>query len=122
MIIPAAPQLRHARLPRLLMLPHARDTMEEGEPAAKKIRVESPADTQPKKPLGLGNVKYLIMHPPHLLSLCQVCHHFDPPPLPPDWVAVPHVSGATVYLHRPTRVVTLSRPYHVSTSNAIKVG
>lgn len=65
------------------------------------------------------------MHPPQLLSLnsiCQVCHHFDPPPLPPNWVAVPHLSGATVYLHKPTRVVTLSRPYHVSTSNSIKVG
>lgn len=51
----------------------------------------------------------------------SVCHHFEPPALPADWVAVPHVSGATVYLHKPTRVVTLSRPYHVSTSNTIKV-
>lgn len=28
---------------------------EETPPPAKKARVESPADTQPKKPLGLGN-------------------------------------------------------------------
>ena len=50
-----------------------------------------------------------------------VSHHVEPPPLPDDWVAVPHVSGATIYLHKPSRVVTLSRPYRVSTSNTIKV-
>lgn len=48
-------------------------------------------------------------------------HHLSPPPLPEGWVSVPHVSGALIYLHRPTRVVTLSRPYHVSTSTTIKV-
>ena len=48
-------------------------------------------------------------------------HHSEPQALPADWVAVHHVSGATVYLHQPTRVVTFSRPYQVPTSKTIRV-
>ena len=43
-------------------------------------------------------------------------NHFDV--LPNGWVAVPHVSGMPIYLHRPTRSVTLSRPYHLGAASA----
>ena len=38
-------------------------------------------------------------------------NHFDV--LPNGWVKIQHVSGMPIYLHRPTRSVTLSRPYHL---------
>ncbi|CAI5439069.1 unnamed protein product [Caenorhabditis angaria] len=34
-------------------------------------------------------------------------------PLPADWAMVTHASGMPVYLHKPTRVITLTRPYKV---------
>lgn len=33
--------------------------------------------------------------------------------LPPGWIALNHRSGGIVYLHKPTRVCTWSRPYHI---------
>jgi len=40
----------------------------------------------------------------------EVCkNHFDI--LPENWIEVVHKSGMPIYLHRKTRVVTLSRPY-----------
>ena len=43
-------------------------------------------------------------------------NHFDV--LPNGWVVVDHVSGMPIYLHRPTRSVTLSKPYHLGTASA----
>ena len=42
-------------------------------------------------------------------------------PLPLGWVIVAHESGVMVYLHKESRVVTLSRPYHLSSSVTVKV-
>ena len=33
--------------------------------------------------------------------------------LPEGWIALNHRSGGIVYLHKPTRVCTWSRPYHI---------
>ncbi|KAL9981043.1 hypothetical protein ACROYT_G009699 [Oculina patagonica] len=33
--------------------------------------------------------------------------------LPDGWIALNHRSGGIIYLHKPTRVVTWSRPYHI---------
>ena len=33
--------------------------------------------------------------------------------LPDGWIALNHRSGGIVYLHKPTRVCTWSRPYHI---------
>ena len=41
--------------------------------------------------------------------------HFDP--LPEDWIKLIHSSGVPVYLHRPTRVCTMSRPYFLGKGN-----
>jgi microprocessor complex subunit DGCR8 len=43
-------------------------------------------------------------------------NHFDV--LPQGWIKVDHMSGMPVYLHRPTRAVSLSRPYHLGTASA----
>ena len=43
-------------------------------------------------------------------------NHFDV--LPNGWVAIQHISGMPIYLHRPTRSVTLSRPYHLGAASA----
>ena len=43
-------------------------------------------------------------------------NHFDV--LPNGWVKVDHVSGMPLYLHRQSRSVTLSRPYHLGTAAA----
>uniref|UniRef100_A0A0X3Q7S9 DRBM domain-containing protein n=1 Tax=Schistocephalus solidus TaxID=70667 RepID=A0A0X3Q7S9_SCHSO len=37
--------------------------------------------------------------------------------LPEGWIKVRHVSGIFVYVHKPTRVVTLSRPYNAGCGN-----
>ncbi|XP_043191933.1 microprocessor complex subunit DGCR8-like isoform X2 [Amphibalanus amphitrite] len=41
-------------------------------------------------------------------------------PLPEDWVQVTHMSGMPIYLHRQSRVVTLSRPYFLGPGSARK--
>lgn len=33
--------------------------------------------------------------------------------LPEGWIALNHRSGGIVYLHKPSRVCTWSRPYHI---------
>ena len=33
--------------------------------------------------------------------------------LPDGWIALNHRSGGIIYLHKPTRVCTWSRPYHI---------
>ena len=43
-------------------------------------------------------------------------NHFDV--LPHGWIVIDHVSGMPLYLHRGTRSVTLSRPYHLGTASA----
>lgn len=42
-------------------------------------------------------------------------------PLPHGWIAVYHKSGALVYLHRETRVVTWSRPYFIGKDSSVRV-
>ncbi|KAF7259724.1 hypothetical protein EG68_03001 [Paragonimus skrjabini miyazakii] len=37
--------------------------------------------------------------------------------LPEGWIRLRHTSGLTLYFHRPTRVVTLSRPYSVGSGS-----
>ncbi|CAK1541387.1 unnamed protein product [Leptosia nina] len=37
--------------------------------------------------------------------------------LPLDWICARHMSGIPVYMHRPTRVVTLAKPYCLGKSN-----
>ncbi|XP_047511236.1 microprocessor complex subunit DGCR8 isoform X2 [Pieris napi] len=37
--------------------------------------------------------------------------------LPLDWICARHLSGIPVYMHRPTRVVTLAKPYCLGKSN-----
>ncbi|XP_050360827.1 uncharacterized protein LOC126780400 [Nymphalis io] len=39
--------------------------------------------------------------------------------LPPDWKMVWHDSGVPIYLHKPTRVCTLSRPYYPEATKGI---
>ena len=41
--------------------------------------------------------------------------------LPSGWVTVAHESGGMVYLHKESRVVTLSRPYNLTSSVTVKV-
>ena len=99
----------------------------EGPPPPKRTRVDTPetaAEGQQDSLLGIGKLDTCAdVTPPVIFFLSgAVDHHFEPPALPDDWVAVLHVSGATVYLHRPSRVVTLSRPYRVSTSITVRVG
>lgn len=48
-------------------------------------------------------------------------HVSKPLDLPDGWVSVQHQSGATAYLHKPSRVLTWSRPYTVSGSVTVKV-
>ena len=43
-------------------------------------------------------------------------NHFDV--LPNGWIIVDHISGMPIYLHRPTRSVTCSRPYNLGTASA----
>ena len=43
-------------------------------------------------------------------------NHFDV--LPPGWIVVEHNSGMPVYLHRYSRSVTLSKPYHLGSASA----
>ena len=38
--------------------------------------------------------------------------------LPKDWVTISHNSGMPIYLHRHTRVCTLSRPYFLGPGSA----
>ena len=40
--------------------------------------------------------------------------------LPDGWIGVYHISGAIVYLHRETRVVTWSRPYKISKETSLR--
>ncbi|XP_065891179.1 microprocessor complex subunit DGCR8-like [Dysidea avara] len=40
--------------------------------------------------------------------------------LPEGWVAIHHASGATVYLHRESRVCTWSRPYIIKKGTSVK--
>lgn len=37
--------------------------------------------------------------------------------LPVDWMMVRHYSGMPIYMHRPTRVCTLSKPYFLGKGN-----
>ncbi|KAF6773238.1 hypothetical protein AHF37_07446 [Paragonimus kellicotti] len=37
--------------------------------------------------------------------------------LPEGWIRLRHASGLTLYFHRPTRVVTVSRPYSVGSGS-----
>ena len=76
----------------------------------------------PQYPLHVWLKRVLSLCKPCILYafLCPATHAYEPQPLPPEWVAVVHSSGGVVYLHKPTRVCTWSRPYHVS-SGAIKV-
>uniref|UniRef100_A0A1I8FFA1 DGCR8 n=1 Tax=Macrostomum lignano TaxID=282301 RepID=A0A1I8FFA1_9PLAT len=44
----------------------------------------------------------------------SIDREFAPKPpfrLPPSWIPIDHTSGLTMYLHKPTKVVTLARPY-----------
>ena len=41
--------------------------------------------------------------------------------LPTGWVMVPHESGGMAYLHKESRIVTLSRPYQLPSSVTVKV-
>ena len=43
-------------------------------------------------------------------------NHFDV--LPQGWVKIDHDSGVPIYLHRPSRSVTISRPYCLGTASA----
>ena len=43
-------------------------------------------------------------------------NHFDV--LPQGWVKIDHESGVPIYLHRPSRSVTISRPYCLGTASA----
>uniref|UniRef100_A0A2A4IUD8 Uncharacterized protein n=1 Tax=Heliothis virescens TaxID=7102 RepID=A0A2A4IUD8_HELVI len=45
-------------------------------------------------------------------------NHFEVLPL--DWTMVRHVSGMPVYMHRPTRVCTLSKPYFLGKGNTTR--
>lgn len=38
-------------------------------------------------------------------------------PLPEGWIGVNHYSGGIIYLHKKTRVVTWSKPYHIGESS-----
>ena len=40
--------------------------------------------------------------------------------LPENWVQVTHNSGMPIYLHKPTRVCTLAKPYFLGTGSARK--
>nr|AGW15599.1 pasha/DGCR8 [Nematostella vectensis] len=40
--------------------------------------------------------------------------------LPDGWLALNHRSGGIIYLHRPTRVCTWSRPYHIGSGSVRK--
>uniref|UniRef100_A0A1I8F9G9 Methyl-CpG-binding domain protein 6 n=1 Tax=Macrostomum lignano TaxID=282301 RepID=A0A1I8F9G9_9PLAT len=47
-------------------------------------------------------------------SVSSIDREFAPKPpfrLPPSWIPIDHTSGLTMYLHKPTKVVTLARPY-----------
>ena len=41
--------------------------------------------------------------------------------LPNGWVMIPHESGGMAYLHKDSRIVTLSRPYQLPSSVTVKV-
>lgn len=50
------------------------------------------------------------------IVLEEVCkNHFDI--LPENWIEATHKSGMPIYLHKKTRVVTLSRPYFLGPGN-----
>ncbi|CAH0595547.1 unnamed protein product [Chrysodeixis includens] len=40
--------------------------------------------------------------------------------LPVDWITVCHISGMPVYMHRPTRVCTMARPYSLGGASLVK--
>lgn len=48
----------------------------------------------------------------------KVKNHFEV--LPDGWITLTHNSGMPLYLHRPTRVCTLSKPYCLGTGSARK--
>lgn len=55
-----------------------------------------------------------------ILQLIDVCtdisgDHFDL--LPEGWIQMTHRTGIPVYLHRPSRVCTLARPYFLGSGN-----
>ncbi len=58
---------------------------------------------------------------PSILLLITIPSLIEAPPLPEDWVTVRHASGINLYLHKSTRTLTLSRPYAIPESKAIKV-
>lgn len=43
-------------------------------------------------------------------------NHFEV--LPENWVQVTHNSGMPIYLHKPTRVCTLAKPYFLGPGSA----
>ena len=53
-------------------------------------------------------IKYKLNH--------KGTNHFDV--IPAGWVVVDHISGMPIYLHKYTRSVSLSRPYHIGKASA----
>ena len=43
-------------------------------------------------------------------------NHFDV--IPNGWVVVEHISGMPIYLHRQSRSISVTRPYHLGPASA----
>ena len=63
-----------------------------------------------KFPFSLDNLKTF---PLRLTVIFLVKGSLPKLALPDGWIALNHRSGGIVYLHKPTRVCTWSRPYHI---------
>ena len=69
---------------------------------------------------------YYIKEFPYLLKICllswiflyitEKCPHHNIP-MPEGWITVTHLCGIKVYLHRESRVCTVSRPYFLGPSS-----
>ena len=68
-------------------------------------------------PLHLSHVKYSVLrclfYTFEYFFFLLVKGNLPKLALPDGWIALNHRSGGIIYLHKPTRVCTWSRPYHI---------
>nr|SVE84210.1 EOG090X04U5 [Daphnia pulex] len=92
--------------------------LEEGLPEEMKSRKKFKKSDGSSKPSGNGDASMAYEEKEKIVLEEKGKNHFEV--LPENWVQVTHNSGMPIYLHKPTRVCTLAKPYFLGPGSARK--